>query len=71
MIRRRRLRSAAPCRFIAGVPGVLDPFGFGFDSFSKKELPLALRPVPPGSREISENPVAKAFLAPDGSMTAQ
>eukprot|EP00959_Pyramimonas_sp_CCMP1952_P054098 1131470-Pyramimonas_sp.AAC.1 len=35
MIHRTRLRSAAPCRFIAGVPGVLNYFGFGFDYFSK------------------------------------
>eukprot|EP00959_Pyramimonas_sp_CCMP1952_P440322 9218812-Pyramimonas_sp.AAC.1 len=51
----KAITSAAPCWLATGVPGVLDPFGFGVGSFPKK-LPLGLRPVPPGSRKGAQSP---------------
>eukprot|EP00959_Pyramimonas_sp_CCMP1952_P416460 8724948-Pyramimonas_sp.AAC.1 len=52
------------------MPGVLDLFGSGFGSVSKKELSLRRRPRPPGSRNGPEMVVPEVVPAPDGSKMA-
>eukprot|EP00959_Pyramimonas_sp_CCMP1952_P454897 9470696-Pyramimonas_sp.AAC.1 len=44
VIRRRRLRSAAPCWLATGVPGVLNPIALGCGSFSQRTLPWGFGP---------------------------
>ena len=73
MIRRRRLRSAAPCRFIAGVPGVLDNYGLVLVLFQKNS-PVGFGPSrrPPGkAANVLNERKESSKMARDGLQDGQ